>query len=168
MIHYSMTTGGFYNKSIHGNTIPADSVLISKEEYKYLVNEICSGKTINISISGKLIAINRAPNMEENISSAKSLRDSHISSPISVFDVQWQIDKDSRDNMREAIDYAMRNSVMAESRGWILADNSVRETTANDLQAVMDAYVQRMDETFAAYGIWKAGRKEDGFSINSI
>lgn len=165
MIHYSHTTGGFYNSAIHGNSLPADAREITPAVYAQLLAEQSQGRIISIDALGRPITIARPITTDDLIHDAKSLRDSHINSPITVFDVQWQIDASARENMRDAIDYATRTNQLNQSRGWILADNSPRATTAIDLQLVMDAYVQRMDTTFAAYAVWRGGEKTTAFFV---
>ena len=43
---YSKTTGGFYDRAIHGDNIPADAVEITKEQYSTLLDGQSSGKRI--------------------------------------------------------------------------------------------------------------------------
>lgn len=166
MIFYSHTTGGFYNSSIHGSNIPEDAREITAAVYAQLLQEQSQGRVITLDPLGRPITIERPITTDDLIHDAKNLRDSHINSPITVFGVQWQIDASARENMRDAIDYATRTDQMSAQRGWILADNSSRATTATELQQVMDAYVQRMDTTFAAYALWRGGDKTTAFLID--
>lgn len=46
MFLYSATTGGFYDREIHGDNIPADAVEITAEEHVTLLNGQSSGKRI--------------------------------------------------------------------------------------------------------------------------
>lgn len=104
--------------------------------------------------------------IENNVSQAKMTRDAAMIANILVFNVSWQVDAQGRDNMKNAIETAQRQGILeTETRSWILADNTIRETTAPELAAVLDAYTMRMDTIYAAYGIWKAGNKLEPFVI---
>jgi len=97
---------------------------------------------------------------------AKVERDETISSNILVHEVYWQVDKAGRDNMQNTIDHALRNQLPVETQcNWILADNSIIETTYPELQAVLDAYTVRMGDIFNAYSLWRAGDKLDRFTF---
>lgn len=96
---------------------------------------------------------------------AQTLRDDFIESNIELFAVDWQIETESRDKMNAAIDYATRNDKLAETRYWILADNTPRESTIADLEAVLDAYTLRMDNVFMQYGVWAGGDMLTPFEI---
>ncbi|EIM1708935.1 tail fiber assembly protein [Aeromonas dhakensis] len=49
---YSSSTGGFYDKAVHGNNIPPDAVEISKEQYKVLFQGQREGMVIISDDSG--------------------------------------------------------------------------------------------------------------------
>ena len=99
---------------------------------------------------------------------AKAARDAAISSPIYVMGVVWDVDLSARDNINEAINSASRQPEKElVSRGWILADNSIRQTTANDLREVMNAYAARMDDIYVQYGAWLAGGMGSDFIVSS-
>lgn len=59
--YYSPLTKGFYLKDIHGDNIPPDSVEITEEEHKNLLEQQSNGKEIVSSETGKPIAINSLP-----------------------------------------------------------------------------------------------------------
>lgn len=102
--------------------------------------------------------------VEKNIINAKLYRESIKESPILVLGVEWDIDTISRDNMRSAIETATRNSLPPETtQGWILADDTVRQTTASELGQVLDAYAYRLSDVFTQYAIWLAGDKTEEF-----
>lgn len=95
---------------------------------------------------------------------AKTHRESCVNGVINVFEVDWQVDKPGRDNINEAIAYAERNMLSGiETRSWILANNTLRKTTVDELKAVMDAYTERLDEVFNAYAKWRTGDKLEPF-----
>ena len=89
---------------------------------------------------------------------AKVARDEALTSNIEVFGVMWQVRIKDRDNINEAINKGIRNQLSgSETRYWILADNSVRETTLEELGQIMDAYTARMDDIYFQYGTWRSG-----------
>ena len=68
---YSMQTGGFYAREIHGNNIPADAVEITSAEYADLLTAKSNGKLITADASGRLIAIDPPlPSIEQQIAAA--------------------------------------------------------------------------------------------------
>lgn len=95
---------------------------------------------------------------------AKQYRESVVESNIIVHGVEWQINKEGRDNMNEAIAYATRNSLPGTTpRQWILADNSLRETTVDELTGVLNAYTERLDAVFESYAAWRSGDLQQRF-----
>jgi hypothetical protein len=103
----------------------------------------------------------------ELLKKAKELRDITIESDILVFDVLWQVNKNGRDNMRNAIETAVTLNLPAdEMRGWILSDNSIRPTTADDLRQVLIAYTFRMDLIFQQYTTWRMNGASTIFTLN--
>jgi hypothetical protein len=50
---YSAKTGGFYDREIHGNNIPADAVEITREEWNALLDGQSQGKQIVAGAGGK-------------------------------------------------------------------------------------------------------------------
>ena len=99
---------------------------------------------------------------------AKIRRSELTEAPIELFGVYWQVDKSSRDNINEAITYANRNEVSStETRQWILADNTVRDTQVHELEMVMSKYAERLDSIFMVYAAWREGDKTEEFIIGS-
>ena len=97
---------------------------------------------------------------------AKATRDAAINSNIEVLGVLWDIDGKARDNINEAINSVNRQPEKeGDSRYWILADNSVRPTTASDLRQVMNAYTARLDGIYAQYGLWLSGDMSEDFTV---
>lgn len=112
------------------------------------------------------IALDTASKKAELTEAAKKLRDVHIESDIEVFGVIWQVDQKGRDNMRNAIETAARAGMdPSTTQGWILSDNSIRATTAAELEQVLSAYTFRMGVTFTAYAAWRAGGSRSAFAI---
>lgn len=57
--YYSPSTGGFYIDSFHGESIPKDSVKITSDEKKYLLNSLYSGKSISVDANGGLVVLEK-------------------------------------------------------------------------------------------------------------
>lgn len=101
-----------------------------------------------------------------NEDAAKATRDAYIESDILYDGSLFQVDSKGRDNMRNALEISARDGRdPSTSRGWILADNSIRIVTAADLGNVLDLYTERMDAAFTAYAIWRASDKMTPFVI---
>lgn len=96
---------------------------------------------------------------------AKITRDEHVISNLTVELGTFQVDVYSRDKMRDAIDYSTRNSRTLERRNWILADNTVASVRTADMQAVLDAYIERLDSTYLSYGIWASGDMSTSYTV---
>lgn len=54
---YSKSTGGFYNREIHGSNIPSDAVEITTDEHAALLVAQSAGKIIRSDQNGKPIAV---------------------------------------------------------------------------------------------------------------
>ena len=54
---YSKQTGGFYDRAIHGNNIPADAVDVADAEYRALMEAQASGKCIQSDANGYPVAV---------------------------------------------------------------------------------------------------------------
>lgn len=54
---YSAQTGGFYNREIHGDNIPADAVEITVEEHQALLEGQSNGKIITADKNGKPVLV---------------------------------------------------------------------------------------------------------------
>jgi hypothetical protein len=91
-----------------------------------------------------------------NSTEAKLTREDVANSNIEVFGVQWQVGENDRVNINEAIDYSNNNNIPTETtQNWILADNTTRTTTKDDLIAVLNAYTERKQRVFASYITWR-------------
>lgn len=63
---YSKTTGGFYDREIHGDNIPADAVEITVEQHQALIDGQSQGKRIVADEQGfPVLADPPAPTAEE-------------------------------------------------------------------------------------------------------
>ena len=105
------------------------------------------------------------PPFEDLMEPAKLERDVFINSDILVHGVLWQVNKAGRENLNEAINYGTRKKLSAAtSQHWILSDNSLRETTFKELKEVMNAYTERMQQTFTQYSLWRAAGVSEPFT----
>jgi len=64
---YAKSTGGFYDRAIHGDNIPADAVEITVEEYQALLEGQSQGKIIVADESGRPILQDPPPPTAEQI-----------------------------------------------------------------------------------------------------
>ena len=64
---YAKSTGGFYDRAIHGDTIPADAVEITEAEYAALIEGQTLGKRIVADESGRPILQDPPPPTAEQI-----------------------------------------------------------------------------------------------------
>lgn len=132
----------------------------AQEEYEALHNS-----WLNVEPVNEVASLDTAI-VEYHQELAKVYRETVIESNIVVYDVEWQINKEGRDNMNEAIVYADRTGVSGDtSRGWILADNTLRETTVDELRGVLNAYAERLWEVFESYSVWRGGDKLSKFEF---
>lgn len=77
---YSKSTNGFYDRAIHGDSIPADAVEITAEEHAALLEGQSQGKLIQADAKGKpVLAESPAPTDEELASAVRSKRDALLS-----------------------------------------------------------------------------------------
>ena len=58
---YSVQTGGFYSREIHGDNIPADAVEITTEQHAALLQGQSEGKVITADENGYPILIDPPP-----------------------------------------------------------------------------------------------------------
>jgi len=133
-----------------------DEILSIKREISELKKQIYALKRRNL--------LKDTAHYGSAIKRAKHKRDTIINSPLTALGVSWDIDEKSRDNMRAAIETAERNALPADTTiGWILADDTVRQTTTADLMQVLNAYAYRMQSVFEAYTTWLEGDMETAF-----
>lgn len=64
---YSKTTGGFYNREIHGDNMPADVVEITAEQHAALIEGQSNGKVINFDKDGYPFLADPAQPTEEQL-----------------------------------------------------------------------------------------------------
>lgn len=76
---YSKSTGGFYAAEIHGDSIPADAVEITDEQYAHLLDGQSSGKRIVADSTGGPVLQDRpAPTQEQIASTYADAVQSHM------------------------------------------------------------------------------------------
>ena len=103
---------------------------------------------------------------KELISRAKATRDKAIDENINVLDATWQVDHTSRDRMRETINVAHDLAYPPEATvPWRIADNTYRDTTADELKQVLAASAQRMSVIFQQFGAWEDSSSTEEFTI---
>lgn len=93
---------------------------------------------------------------EQMIPLARDIRDAAENSDIAVFGVLWQVDAVARDRMRSTIETAAATNTPPETTvDWILSNNTLRASTAAELQQVLVAYTMRLDAIFRQYITWR-------------
>lgn len=76
---YSAQTGGFYDRAIHGDNIPADAVEITTEEHAALLEGQSQGKLIQADINGRpVLADPPPPTPDQIIAGMTSAVQSHL------------------------------------------------------------------------------------------
>ena len=112
------------------------------------------------------VTLNTQAKKEALLAQAKETRSQAEDADIEVFGVYWQVRSQDRERMRQTIDTAQRMNQPPEATiHWILADNTLRATTASDLAAVLNAHTIRMGNIFAAYTAWYAGPRNQPFTV---
>ena len=112
------------------------------------------------------VTLNTTPQKQALLAQAKETRSQAEDADIEVFGVYWQVRSQDRERMRQTMDTAQRMNQPPEATiNWILADNTLRATTASDLAAVLDAHTIRMGYIFAVYAMWYAGPRNHPFTI---
>jgi len=121
--------------------------------------------------------INSEKVKEVHKAKAKVTRDCHCNCNIEVFGVLWQVDTVSRGLMNDAITTYKCLVEIEEAKpidqqvpvtnltNWILADNSIRFTTVEELIEILCQYSLRVNSTFIAYNSWRAGDCLQPFTI---
>lgn len=66
-IFYARSTGGFYTENLHGENVPADAKVISKEVYEALLEGQSNGKVISSDEHGQPILVDPPPPTPEQI-----------------------------------------------------------------------------------------------------
>ena len=87
---YSKSTGGFYSREIHGDSIPADAVEITPELHAALLQGQSEGKLITADENGYPVLVDPSgPTTEQLAEQVRSERDAKIES------VRWRIERHS-------------------------------------------------------------------------
>lgn len=148
---YSKSTGGFYDSSIHGDSIPSDTVEITEKYYKTLLAAQSSGKRISVNENGHPIAI--AP--PANVRSYSSLQ-AEIAAKrwevetggITVAGVPIKTDRESQSQLISA-STSLKSGLIADTP-WKAADGSFTLVTQDDLEPVVKAVAVHVRSCFDA------------------
>jgi hypothetical protein len=102
MKYYSKLTGGFYDKAVHGDSMPSDVVEIPNEYYCDLLTAQTAGKLIQADANGFPIAVEPAAPSPADLIAAN------------IAAIQARLDSEARsrgyDNILSACTYAMQPS----------------------------------------------------------
>ena len=89
-MYYSKSTGGFYDREIHGDNIPADAVEITPEQHAALMAGQAEGKVIAADENGyPILQDPPPPTTDQMAATARAKRDRLIES------VRWRIERHS-------------------------------------------------------------------------
>lgn len=78
-MYFSKSTGGFYSRKIHGNSIPKDAVEISESVHSAMIEGQSKGKTITADKNGFPVLSDQPPLTEsELIALYESALDAHL------------------------------------------------------------------------------------------
>lgn len=113
-----------------------------------------------------IVELDLSQKRQELAQAAKDLRDTLEVADIEVFGVMWQVRDKDRDRIKETLQAAETLGYPPETTiDWILADNSERPTTAEDLRQVMLSYTLRMQDLFYAYRTWRSSDMNKPFTV---
>lgn len=74
-MYYAKSTGGFYDKEIHGENMPADAVEISEAQHRALLDGQANGKVIAADSAGRPVLVKKpAPTAEEIVAAVTVAR----------------------------------------------------------------------------------------------
>lgn len=71
-MYFAQSTGGFYDRAIHGYNIPADAVEITTEEHQALLEGQSQGKIISADKNGKPVLKDPPPPTAEELQAQKN------------------------------------------------------------------------------------------------
>lgn len=132
--------------------IPASYTLIEPTTPEYNIWNNTTWAIDKASQKADLISTNEAL--------AKETRTSAIQADIEVFDVMWQVADADVINIQDAVDEAeLHDYEEGYTVGFILADNTVRPTTKDELITVLSARRLRKLSVFEQYVAWRGGDK---------
>ena len=69
------------------------------------------------------------------------------------------------DNIKDAVAAHGSGLTEVESVAWIMSDNSVATLTIEDLNQIIVDFNMRKQDIFTAYGQWRAGDKQEAFTL---
>lgn len=134
---------------------------IESTSFEYMLPSGCVGIS---DVEAEQLAV-QVLTKEQLIPIAREARNAAENSDIEVFGVLWQVDAVARDRMRSTIETAAAKNVSPETTvNWILSDNSIRPSTAGDLQQVLVAYTVRLADIFQQYVAWMNSLSTEMFS----
>ncbi|MFA7399234.1 MAG: DUF4376 domain-containing protein [Sideroxydans sp.] len=160
---YSEKTGGFYDRAIHGNNIPADAVDVPDAEYSALMEAQEQGKYIQSNANGYPVAVSPPPpTAAELLAAAKDAQISTIEAAYTAA-VSADIAYLSTTFQADAASQALISSVLAASGGalpagfvWYDATNQPVVMKYAELQGLAGSILMRGQPLFALKQAHKA------------
>jgi hypothetical protein len=141
---YSKSTGGFYRRTIHGDTIPADAVEITAEHYAALLAGQSNGKKIEAGPDGMpVLADPTAPSLDAlKTMHLKAIDDAADAARLTVAGdslraVEYQVAENEAKAYKDA-NYA--GAVPPSVQSWAEAKGWTGQQAADDILAVAAAW----------------------------
>ncbi|MFM4933408.1 DUF4376 domain-containing protein [Aeromonas veronii] len=146
---YSKSTGGFYDASINGASIPSDAVEITDKHYKTLLAEQSSGKVISVNESGHPIAIAPPAKVRSHSSLQAEIaaqRWAVETGGITVSGVRIKTDRESQSQLTGV--YAMLKGGLVSDTQWKTADGSFTLVTLVEIEPIAQAVAEHVRACF--------------------
>lgn len=150
-MHYSKSTGGFYDATIHGDNIPADAVEITAEYHAELLAAQSSGKQITADESGYPIAIDPPQPVRTQTSllaEVAAKRWQVETGGILVASHPIATDRESQAQLTSAYN-SLKGGLIVDTH-WKAADSSFTLVTLSELEPVVKAVAAHVRASFAA------------------
>lgn len=130
---FSKETGGFYDRTIHGEDIPADAVEITAEHHAALMQAQSEGKVITADDNGYPVAVERPPpGMAQMMGALRAERDRRLVAATAILD-----------RHRNQRDFALETTITdTQARAWASYAQALRnlpETTIDPANPVWPA-----------------------------
>lgn len=148
---YAKSTGGFYDRSVHGDNIPADAVEVSSEQHQALLAAQASGQVITSDAAGNPISVDPRSVMTlselqaDQIARIEAAYQAAIQAPVSYMATLFQADEASQSILARCL------SAGAVPAGffWLDAQNNQVSMSYTQLQGLAAAMLAQGQEAFA-------------------
>lgn len=142
-MHFSKTTGGFYDVAVHGRNIPSDAVEITRGEYEALASARARGIVV-ADADGRPIAVEPYhPSLDEQKTALSINVDNHISAIYNTFTrfEREYVEREAAARAFKATDY------IGDATIWVTA---FANSAGMSDQAAADLIIAQADQLHAA------------------